>query len=144
MTLNKLFLFLFFCCSQLVISQTFTQPIADLSDPHITYINGYYYYTGTTGGDISLKKATTLEGLKQVRLTKLFGPGNIGAQASDYWAPELHQLDGKWYIYYTAKEIGSNLQKTFVIENITGANYKALLTIIPPKPSRDGDEMRPR
>ena len=28
-----------------------------------------------------------------------------------------------------------------VIKNINGANYKALLTIIPPKPSRDGEEM---
>lgn len=28
------------------------------------------------------------------------------------------------------------------IDNIKGAQYKALLTIIPPRPSRDGDEMR--
>lgn len=119
MKLNKLFLVLCICYFQLVISQTFTQPIADLADPHITYLNGYYYCTGTTGGDISIKKATTLEGLKQVRLKKLFGPGDVGAQTGDYWAPELHQLDGKWYIYYTAKEIGSNIQKSFVIENDT-------------------------
>lgn len=29
-----------------------------------------------------------------------------------------------------------------LIENIPGAKYKALLTIVPPRPSRDGDEMR--
>jgi GH43 family beta-xylosidase len=119
MKLNKLFLALCICYFELVFSQTFTQPVADLADPHITYVNGFYYYTGTTGGDISIKKATTLEGLKQVRLTRLFGPGNLGAQTGDYWAPELHQLDGKWYIYYTAKETGSNIQKSFVIENST-------------------------
>ncbi|TRX30088.1 family 43 glycosylhydrolase [Flavobacterium franklandianum] len=119
MKLNKLFLVLCICYFQMGMSQSFTQPIADLADPHITYVNGYYYYTGTTGGDISIKKATTLEGLKQVRLTKLFGPGNVGAQTGDYWAPELHRLDGKWYIYYTAKETGSNIQKSFVIENST-------------------------
>jgi chromosome partitioning protein len=28
------------------------------------------------------------------------------------------------------------------IQNVNGAHYKALLTIIPPRPSRDGDEMR--
>ena len=28
------------------------------------------------------------------------------------------------------------------LEEIPGANYKALLTIVPPRPSRDGDEMR--
>lgn len=119
MKLKKIFLIVGICYFQFGISQTFTQPVADLADPHITYVNGYYYYTGTTGGDISMKKATTLEGLKQVRLTRLFGPGNVGGQTGDYWAPELHQLDGKWYIYYTAKETGTNLQKSFVIENTT-------------------------
>ena len=29
-----------------------------------------------------------------------------------------------------------------LIGNIPGAKYKALLTIIPPRPSRDGDDMR--
>ena len=29
-----------------------------------------------------------------------------------------------------------------IIKNIPGAKYKALLTIIPPRPSRDGDDMR--
>ena len=29
-----------------------------------------------------------------------------------------------------------------IIQNIKGANYKVLLTIIPPRPSRDGDDMR--
>ena len=29
-----------------------------------------------------------------------------------------------------------------LIDGIKGARYKALLTIIPPRPSRDGDEMR--
>jgi chromosome partitioning protein len=29
-----------------------------------------------------------------------------------------------------------------IIQNIKTANYKALLTIIPPRPSRDGDDMR--
>ena len=29
-----------------------------------------------------------------------------------------------------------------VVQKVAGANYKALLTIIPPKPSRDGEEMR--
>jgi chromosome partitioning protein len=29
-----------------------------------------------------------------------------------------------------------------VVQKVNGAHYKALLTIIPPRPSRDGDEMR--
>jgi chromosome partitioning protein len=34
------------------------------------------------------------------------------------------------------------LMTASAIEKINGANYKTLLTIIPPKPNRDGEEMR--
>jgi GH43 family beta-xylosidase len=112
-------LVIFICSWQLVISQSFTNPIGDLADPHITYIDGYYYYTGTTGGDISMKRSLTIEGLKQISFTKLFGPGYTGAQVANYWAPELFKLDGKWYIYYTASQTGTNTdnQRTYVLEN---------------------------
>ena len=112
-------LVIIFCSCQFIISQTFTNPVGDLADPHLTYIDGYYYYTGTTGGDISLKRALTVEGLKQVGLTRLFGPGNSGAQGGNYWAPELFRFDNKWYIYYTASQTGSNVetQRTYVLEN---------------------------
>ena len=80
------------------VAQTFTNPIADLPDPFITYIDGYYYYTGTTGVDVSLKRSKTLEGLKQTPSVRLFGPGDPGAQLENYWAPEIFKFDGKWYI----------------------------------------------
>jgi GH43 family beta-xylosidase len=114
-----LILVIFICNSQLLLSQSFTNPIGDLADPHITYIDGFYYYTGTTGGDISMKRSITVEGLKQENITKLFGPGDQGAQDGNYWAPELFKLDGKWYIYYTASQTGNNTdtQRTYVLEN---------------------------
>lgn len=98
------------------VAQTFTNPIADLPDPFITYIDGYYYYTGTTGVDVSLKRSKTLEGLKQTPSVRLFGPGDPGAQLEHYWAPEIFKFDGKWYIYYSALQQGSTM-RTFVIEN---------------------------
>lgn len=112
-------LMLFICCSQLIMSQSFTNPIGSMADPHITYIDGYYYYTGTTGDDVSMKRSLTLEGLKQTSLIRLFGPGDTGAQAGNYWAPELFKLDGNWYIYYTAPQTGTNTdtQRTYVLEN---------------------------
>ena len=106
-------------CFQNLISQSFTNPIADLPDPHISYIDGYYYYTGTTGGDVSIKRASSLEGLKHVGLTRVFGPGDIGSQQGNYWAPELFRINNKWYIYYTASQTGTDMetQRTFVLEN---------------------------
>lgn len=117
--LRILLFFNIICCFQTGISQTFTNPVGDLADPFITFIDGYYYYTGTTGGDVSIKRATTLEGLKQTPLTRLFGPNNSGAQQGPFWAPELVNLDGKWYIYYSASQQGTDeLQmRTYVLEN---------------------------
>ena len=41
-----------------------------------------------------------------------------------------------------ALSLQSLLVTSSLIETINGANYKGLLTIIPPKPNRDGEEMR--
>ena len=109
------------CALNNVESQIFTNPIGSLADPFITYIDGYYYYTGTTGGDVSLKRAKTLEGLKQTNLQKIFGPGRPGAQQGNYWAPELFRLNGIWYIYYSASQQGDDIKtmRTYVLENTT-------------------------
>ena len=100
-----------------VCGQSFTNPIYELEDPHIVVYNGNYYATGTTGGNIVLKKSATLEGLKSAPAIEVFSPAK-GGPCCAYWAPELHRLNNKWYIYYTANDI-DNLsgQRTYVIES---------------------------
>lgn len=98
-------------------AQTFSNPVADLADPFVVYHNGFYYLTGTTGGNVGLKKSATLQGLKAAPLQVVFTPQQ-GGPCCNYWAPELHRLDNKWYIYYTASEVSPLTgQRTFVIEN---------------------------
>lgn len=98
-------------------AQTFSNPIGDLADPHITYYNNYYYLTGTTGANITIKKAATLNALKFTAGVVVFTPPS-GGPCCNYWAPELHRINNKWYVYYTA---GTNMdissQRTWVIEN---------------------------
>lgn len=103
----------------LVKAQSFTNPVGDLSDPHITYIEGYYYYTGTVGNRVAIKRAKTLEGLKHVELTTIFEPGDAGAQSDHFWSSEVHRIDGKWYVYYTAASQGTDdtSQRNYVIES---------------------------
>ncbi|MBN2486784.1 MAG: RICIN domain-containing protein [Bacteroidales bacterium] len=97
-------------------TQTFINPIGDVPDPFITFSNGYYYLTGTTGSNVCLKRATTLEALKSTQFKSVFSPAQ-GGPCCDYWAPELHKIDGKWYMYYTAAETSGSGQRTWVIEN---------------------------
>ncbi len=87
-------------------AQTFTAPFGHLADPHIFYHDGYYYYTGTnrTSTDtwnVSIHRATTIEGLRSAERVKVYGDDTPGGQTRRYWAPELFRVDGKWYLYYT-------------------------------------------
>jgi GH43 family beta-xylosidase len=82
-------------------AQTFSNPISEMADPHITYYNNTYYLTGTTGNNITLRKAAALNALK-------YAPGIVvftapsGGPCCNFWAPELHRINNAWYIYYTA------------------------------------------
>ena len=81
--------------------QTFSNPISDLADPQITYYENFYYLTGTTGSNITIKKAATLNSLKFAPPKVVFTPPS-GGPCCNFWAPELHRINNTWYVYYTA------------------------------------------
>ncbi|PGH03255.1 hypothetical protein AJ80_08721 [Polytolypa hystricis UAMH7299] len=89
--------------ASLVSAATYSNPIKDPngSDPHIVYTGGYYYLTTTTWTDVQLTRATTIEGLKNGE-RKVVWQDSTPSRCCNVWAPELHYLDGIWYLYYTA------------------------------------------
>ncbi len=98
-------------------AQTYSNPISDLADPHITYYDDHYYLTGTTGTNITIKKAATLNSLKFAPAVVAFTAPS-GGPCCNFWAPELHRIDGVWYMYYTAGNSPDlSSQRTWVIEN---------------------------
>ncbi len=119
-SMKKIALFILVLNSILTLNaQYFTNPVYEMADPFITYHDGYYYATGTTGGSIVLKKAKTLQELKGTPNVMIFNP-NMDENAPKYawWAPEIYRLDGKWYVYFTANDVGNDVyQSCYVIEN---------------------------
>ena len=93
----------------LTASETYTNPIiASGADPWITYQSGYYYLTYTTGSSVQIHRATRLagtNGIGQAPIVSVFYPPAPFNQ--DVWAPELHFLRGKAYLYYAADD-GTN------------------------------------
>lgn len=83
--------------------KTFQNPLVNYgADPYVTYQDGYYYYV-RVNHDKSLwvSKSPELSRIGQVEPKMVYAPtGNEPNQ--EMWAPEIHYLDGKWYIYYTA------------------------------------------
>ena len=110
--------------------QSYTNPIYDLADPFLTFYNGYYYATGTTGGTVGLKRARTLQELKGAPTKTIFSPSSAaGAPRYAYWAPEIHRINGKWYCYFTANDVNNDVyQSCHVLETDGDDPYDATWT----------------
>jgi GH43 family beta-xylosidase len=87
-------------------------------DPWVIRQGDAYYYTHTQGNKISLWKTPKMSLLKDAPVQTVWTPPPTGANSRNIWAPELHYLNNKWYLYYTAgatADLGT--QRTFVLEN---------------------------
>src|SRR3954466_14662132 len=82
----------------------YTNPIAEQrADPHIfKHTDGYYYFTATVPAydKIVMRRATTLQGLSTAAETTVWTKHASGEMGAHIWAPEIHFIDGKWYIYF--------------------------------------------
>ncbi|MFE9111322.1 family 43 glycosylhydrolase [Streptomyces collinus] len=85
---------------------TYTNPIAEKrADPHIfKHTDGYYYFTASVPeyDRIVLRRATTIQGLKTAPETTIWTKHAGGVMGAHIWAPEIHFIDGKWYVYFAA------------------------------------------
>lgn len=97
---------------------TFTNPLLPSgADPWCIYKDGYYYYTHTTGRNITLWKTKTISGLPTAEKKVVFRPPATGPYSKELWAPEIHFLQDKWYIYFAA-DSGNNVDhRLWVLEN---------------------------
>ncbi|RTQ48146.1 glycosyl hydrolase family 43 [Hymenobacter gummosus] len=98
---------------------TFTNPLLPSGpDPWVAQKDGYYYMH-TTGTNLRIWKTAKMSELGATSSVVVWTPPPTGPASGNLWAPELHWLDGKWYIYYTAGPEGPNLgqQRTWVLEN---------------------------
>ncbi|MEU5391530.1 family 43 glycosylhydrolase [Streptomyces tibetensis] len=85
---------------------TYTNTIAEQrADPHIfKHTDGFYYFTATVPAydRIVLRRATTIQGLTSAAETTIWTKHSTGEMGAHIWAPEIHFIDGKWYIYFAA------------------------------------------
>ena len=100
-------------------SNTFTNPILNSGpDPWIIQKDNQYYYTHTLGNRIAIWKTSKVTELRNVAPKTVWTAPASGQNAANVWAPEIHYLNNKWYIYYTAGSSPDHAtQRTFVLEN---------------------------
>ncbi len=81
--------------------------ILQRADPYIyKHFNGKYYFTASVPAydRIMLRQADSLEGLAAAEETTIWMKHANGPMSEHIWAPELHYLDGKWYVYFAGGE----------------------------------------
>ena len=82
---------------------TFTNPLLPTGpDPWVYQKDGFYYYMHTTGVNLTLWKTAKMSELGSAVSKVIWTPPASGLNSHDVWAPEIHFLDGKWYVYFTA------------------------------------------
>lgn len=84
----------------------FTNPLIEQrADPWIYHhTDGYYYFTATVPANdrLILRQAESIQELKSASETVIWRQRSEGIMGAHIWAPELHYIDGKWYIYFAA------------------------------------------
>ncbi|WP_172249628.1 glycoside hydrolase family 43 protein [Saccharibacillus deserti] len=79
--------------------------IEQRADPFICkHDDGYYYFMGSVPeyDRLELRRARTIEGLREAEPKVIWTKREKGPMSANIWAPELHRIDGKWYVYFAA------------------------------------------
>jgi len=100
---------------------TFTNPLLPSGpDPWVVRDGPSYYYMHTMGNRIALWRTPDITDLAHAEQRIVWTPPATGPNAHSIWAPELHRIGGKWYIYYSATASGHKDDRhrgVFVLEN---------------------------
>jgi len=93
---------------ELIITQTeltFTNPIGDIPDPWIIKHGDFYYICKAQGDGINISRSdrlTKIEATKSIWTAPYDSNSSKPWNRTHVWAPELHYVDGRWYVYYAA------------------------------------------
>jgi GH43 family beta-xylosidase len=99
--------------------------IEQRADPWIfKHTDGYYYFTASVPeyDRIELRRSLTIQGLADAEGIIIWVKHETGLMSANIWAPEIHFIDGKWYVYYAAAHTSETKNglfdhRMFVLEN---------------------------
>ncbi|HUQ67797.1 MAG TPA: glycoside hydrolase family 43 protein [Flavitalea sp.] len=98
--------------------KSFTNPLLPSgADPWSIYKNGYYYYTHTLSNRLVIWKTKSIADLNKARKKTVFVPPPGTAWSKSLWAPEIHFIKKKWYLYFAADNGKNETHRLYVLEN---------------------------
>ena len=79
--------------------------VLERADPWVyKHTDGYYYFTGSVPGyqEIEVRRAKSLNELENGEKNIIWYAHEEGEMSKLIWAPEIHFIQGKWYVYFAA------------------------------------------
>lgn len=97
---------------------TFQNPIAPGADPWVVRHDGWYYWCLSENMlGVTISRSRTLTSLGE-KVAGWRAP-RVGPYCAEIWAPELHRIDGRWFIYVAASN-GDNATHRMIVLEIAG------------------------
>ncbi len=98
--------------------------ISQRADPWVLREEGAYLFTATVPeyDRIELRRADALSGLGAAAPVVIWRKHASGPASHHIWAPELHHIDGKWYVYFAAGRADSIWAIRIYVLECTGAD----------------------
>lgn len=103
-------------------NKEFKNPIVlQRADPWVyKHTDGYYYFTASVPeyDRIELRRATSIQQLGSVKPETIWRKHETGEMGAHIWAPEIHFINNKWYIYFAAGDVEDIWRiRIYVLEN---------------------------
>jgi GH43 family beta-xylosidase len=78
---------------------------------------GYYYYSESRNKrHIYIRRSRTIGGIGQDAGVRVWSLPARGLNSDNIWAPEVHLIDGRWFIYYAADDGDNHNHRMWVLE----------------------------
>ncbi|MFN2169263.1 MAG: family 43 glycosylhydrolase, partial [Anaerolineae bacterium] len=103
-----------------MLEQTFTNPIVDRGqDPWVIRWRGAYYFCQSRRNRVYVTRSEGLLGIGRRPGSAVWRPERGTEWSHELWAPELHYLRGRWYIYVAADDGDNANHRMYVLEGTT-------------------------
>lgn len=90
------------------------------ADPWMIFHDGFYYFCESRDSrSIHIRKAKHFLDIGQDEGICVWTPPLRGLNSRNIWAPELHFINGKWFIYYAADDGRNANHRMWVLESRT-------------------------
>jgi GH43 family beta-xylosidase len=79
---------------------------------------GFYYYSESRDKrHICIRRSRTIDGIGQDQGVCVWSAPQRGPNSDNVWAPELHLIDGRWFIYFAADDGDNDNHRMWVLES---------------------------